>query len=91
MTLNNPSWDALLRSAHDVTVTFPACSGLPMVHLEHVAPDGLSRQRLLVAVENAVRPLLPRARVEIEDLDGEPVVSVSTSTARVFGNITLSE
>lgn len=90
MTLD-PSWDAHLRSCHDVTVTFPASSGLPTVHLECVAPDGLSRQRILVAVEGAVQPQLPDSRVEIEDLDGEPVVSVRTAAVHVLGRITLSE
>lgn len=90
MTLD-PSWDAHLRSCHDVTVTFPAQSGLPVVHLECVAPDGLSRQRILVAVEGVVRPQLPDATVEIEDLDGEAVVSVSTRDVRVLGEIALSE
>lgn len=90
MTLD-PSWDAHLRSCHDVTVTFPAQSGLPTVHLECVAPDGLSRQRILVAVENAVHPHLPGAVVEIEDLDGEAVVSVNTRGVRVLGEVTLSE
>ena len=90
MTLD-PSWDAHLRSCHDVTVTFPAHSGLPTVRLECVPPDGLSRQRILVAVESAVHPHLPDAAVEIEDLDGDAVVSVSTGSVRVLGEITLSE
>lgn len=90
MTLD-PSWDAHLRSCHDVTVTFPAQSGLPTVHLEGVAPDGLSRQRILVAVETAVTPHLPNSRVEIEDLDGEAVVSVRVGGVCILGEIALSE
>ena len=90
MTLD-PSWDAHLRACHNVTVTFPADSGLPGVHLESVAPDGLSRQRILVAVEDAVMAQLPGARVEIEDIDGEPVVIVRAKGERVLGEIALSE
>lgn len=90
MTLN-PSWDALLRSCHDVTVTFPAESGLPTVHLSDVAPDGLSRQRILLSVEAVVHPRLPGARVEIEERDGEPSVSVRHEDVETFGGIALSE
>lgn len=86
----DPSWDAHLRSCHNVTVTFPADSGLPAVRLECVAPDGLSRQRILVAVESAVEPLWPDARVEIEDIDGEPVVGVRVGSGRFFGEINLN-
>lgn len=90
MTLN-PSWDAHLRSCHDVTVTFPAESDIPTVHLSDVAPDGLSRQRILVSVEAVVLPRLPGARVEIEEREREPVVSVRTDAFKVFGEIVLSE
>lgn len=88
MTLN-PSWDAHLRSCHDVIVAFPPASGLPTVRLDCVAPDGLSRQRILVAVEAAVRPQLPHARAEIEDHQGEPVVIVYDGGVQTFGAITL--
>lgn len=87
----DPSWDALLRSCHDVTVTFPACSGLPPVHLECVPPDGLSRQRILVAVERAVASYMPDAHVEIEDVAGEALVVVRTGDVRVLGEISLRE
>lgn len=90
MTID-PSWDAHLRSCHNVTVTFPADSGLPPVYLSGVAPDGLSRQRILVGVEAMVASRLPGARVEIEDRDGEPVVSVRTESVEVLGGIALSE
>ena len=90
MTLD-PSWDAHLRSCHDVTVTFPAHSGLPLVHLKCVAPDGLSRQRILVAVEGAVRPQFPDASVEIEEVEGDPVVSVRAEGVRVRGEIALRD
>lgn len=84
------SWDAHLRSCHDVTVTFPAESGIPTVHLSGVAPDGLSRQRILVSVEAVVVPRLPGARVEIEEREEEPRVSVRADTFEAFGEITLS-